>query len=201
MVSVVRVHGPPCPSTNHRTASLRNLPRAPSPLPRLPPASLPPFPFPFIPQALALQPGHVKALYRRARARHLLGQTEGALKDLGDALARSGGTGRGRSDLTPDAGADRVGCAGLVRGTAFFWGNSACESLRPMRPSLCWLIFLPPSAPATNLPPRCFQGAGRCGRGQGAGSCTRDDEAGAAGPGSVVQGEAASRSCCNHRCC
>ena len=39
-------------------------------------------------QALALEPSHVKALYRRGRARHLLGQTEDALKDLEAARAK-----------------------------------------------------------------------------------------------------------------
>ncbi|GAX84618.1 hypothetical protein CEUSTIGMA_g12039.t1 [Chlamydomonas eustigma] len=40
-------------------------------------------------EVLTLQPGNVKALYRRGRARHMLSQTEEALKDLEDALKRS----------------------------------------------------------------------------------------------------------------
>ena len=39
-------------------------------------------------QALQMDPGNAKALYRRARARHLLGQTEGALEDLEAALSK-----------------------------------------------------------------------------------------------------------------
>jgi len=40
-------------------------------------------------EVLSLDPGNSKALYRRACARHQLGQTEGALADLESALKRS----------------------------------------------------------------------------------------------------------------
>lgn len=39
-------------------------------------------------QALTLEPGNSKALFRRGRAKHNMGQTEGAEEDLKAALAK-----------------------------------------------------------------------------------------------------------------
>ncbi|KAG1661566.1 hypothetical protein FOA52_009566 [Chlamydomonas sp. UWO 241] len=70
-------------------------------------------------EALNLDPGNSKALYRRARAKHLLGQTEGALKDLDAALKRSPGDGallKERQAVVATLKSERSAQAALYKG-------------------------------------------------------------------------------------